>query len=59
MDRSALIASLRKAVDTAPDDVLLRCHLADLLLSDGNSVEAIRHAAAALERQPDSPRPKP
>ena len=55
MDRSALIASLRKAVDAAPDDVLLRCHLADLLLSDGNSVEAVRHAAAALERQPDSP----
>jgi SpoVK/Ycf46/Vps4 family AAA+-type ATPase len=48
----SLIKSLEAAVAAAPDDVPLRVHLAGLLLSAGRRDEAIRHAAAALERDP-------
>ena len=47
-----LIKSLEAAVAATPDDVPLRVHLAGLLLSAGRRDEAIRHAAAALERDP-------
>ena len=48
----ALIASLEAAVAAAPDDVPLRVHLATLLIRAGRPSDAIRQAAAALERDP-------
>jgi AAA+ superfamily predicted ATPase len=47
-----LLDSLRTAVDAAPDDVPLRLHLARLLVEAGETAEAIRHAAAILQRDP-------
>lgn len=49
-----LIESLRAAVGASPDDVPLRMHLAQLLFEAGEREEAVRHAAAALQRDPDS-----
>jgi thioredoxin-like negative regulator of GroEL len=54
VEEAPLIGSLRAAVAAAPDDVPLRLHLAGLLLQSGNREEAVRHAAAALEREPAS-----
>ena len=54
MGETPLIQSLRTAVGAAPDDVPLRTHLARLLLESGERDEAVRHAAAALERDPAS-----
>lgn len=47
-----LLRSLRAAVDAAPDDVSLRVHLAELLAAAGQHDEAVRHAAAVLQREP-------
>jgi SpoVK/Ycf46/Vps4 family AAA+-type ATPase len=47
-----LITSLEAAIAAAPDDVPLRVHLATLLADAGRRADAIRHAAAALERDP-------
>ncbi len=47
-----LLASLRKAVDAAPDDVPLRLHLATLLLAAGRRDEGIREVGAILQRDP-------
>ena len=54
MSDDALIASLLAAVESAPDDVPLRLHLASLLLDRGRPQEALRQATAALEREPSS-----
>ena len=54
MSESPLITSLKAAVAAAPDDVPLRLHLAEKLLEAGDGTEAVRHAAAALERDPES-----
>jgi SpoVK/Ycf46/Vps4 family AAA+-type ATPase len=54
MGETPLIQSMRAAVDAAPDDVHLRTHLARLLLESGACDEAVRQAAAALERDPGS-----
>jgi AAA+ superfamily predicted ATPase len=51
-DEIPLIASLRAAVDAAPDDVPLRLHLAELLLGHGRADEAVAETAAALQRAP-------
>jgi SpoVK/Ycf46/Vps4 family AAA+-type ATPase len=51
----ALLRSLRAAVAAAPDDVSLRVHLAELLAAAGERDEAVRHAAAALQREPTNP----
>jgi SpoVK/Ycf46/Vps4 family AAA+-type ATPase len=51
-----LLASLRAAVDAAPDDVALRLHLADLLLGAGEQEEAVRQAAQVLVRDPQNAR---
>ena len=48
----SLLASLRKAVEAMPDDVLLRVHLATLLLQSGQRDEAIRQVGAVLQRDP-------
>lgn len=47
-----LLDSLRTAVEAAPDDLALRLHLARLLAEAGESAEAIRQAAAILQRDP-------
>jgi SpoVK/Ycf46/Vps4 family AAA+-type ATPase len=52
MASEALLRSLRAAVEAAPDDVSLRVHLAELLAAAGEHDEAVRHAAAALQREP-------
>jgi SpoVK/Ycf46/Vps4 family AAA+-type ATPase len=52
MTSEALLRSLRAAVEAAPDDVSLRVHLAELLVAAGERDEAVRHAAAALQRDP-------
>ena len=47
-----LLESLRKAVAADPDDVHLRVHYAQLLDEAGERDEAIRQAAAVLQREP-------
>jgi SpoVK/Ycf46/Vps4 family AAA+-type ATPase len=47
-----LLESLRAAVESAPDDVALRVHYAELLAAAGAREEAVRQAAAALQRDP-------
>jgi SpoVK/Ycf46/Vps4 family AAA+-type ATPase len=54
MSNRPLIESLTAAVSASPDDVPLRLHLAQLLLEEGDTAEALRHIAAALERDPAS-----
>lgn len=56
MGSEELLASLRAAVDAAPDDVALRLHLADLLLGAGEQEEAVRQAAQVLVRDPQNAR---
>jgi SpoVK/Ycf46/Vps4 family AAA+-type ATPase len=51
----ALIASLTAAVESRPDDVPLRLHLARLLVDAGRGDEAIAHAATALQQRPGDP----
>jgi thioredoxin-like negative regulator of GroEL len=45
MPPDSLVASLRAAVESAPDDVPLRLHLAELLAAAGDRDGAVRHAA--------------
>jgi AAA+ superfamily predicted ATPase len=47
-----VLDSLRRAVEAMPDDVLLRLHLATLLLGAGQRDEAVRHLGAVLQRDP-------
>jgi ATP-dependent 26S proteasome regulatory subunit len=47
-----VLASLRLAVQAAPEDAVMRLHLAQLLSSAGHRDEAIRHAAAVLQLDP-------
>ncbi len=49
-----LIASLMRAVEAAPDDLTLRLHLAEVLLTDGQLDEALAHCAAALQGDPSN-----
>jgi len=49
-----LLASLRAAVEAAPDDVALRLHLAELLAESGQREEAVREAAQVLVRDPQN-----
>ncbi len=49
-----LIASLQAALQARPDDLPLRLHLAELLLANGNTAEAISHAARALQQDPSN-----
>jgi hypothetical protein len=50
-DRS-LIDSLTAAVAARPDDLLLRVHLAELLLDAGRNAEAIGQAGQVLALDP-------
>jgi SpoVK/Ycf46/Vps4 family AAA+-type ATPase len=47
-----LLASLRAAVEAAPEDLALRMHLAEMLAAENNRAEAIQHAALVLQRDP-------
>lgn len=48
----ALIASMRRAVEAAPDDVALRLHLAELLVGAGKGDDAITHLGVVLAAAP-------
>ncbi|MEU4620800.1 AAA family ATPase [Actinoplanes sp. NPDC023801] len=48
----ALINSLAAAVESQPDDLTLRLHLAEMLVTAGRGAEAIGHAAQILAREP-------
>jgi AAA+ superfamily predicted ATPase len=52
VSESSLIASMLAAVTASPDDVVLRLHLAELMLADGDHDGAVAQAAAALQRDP-------
>ncbi|MFG1659928.1 ATP-binding protein [Micromonospora chersina] len=52
MSDSPLIRSLRAAIGSAPDDVPLRLHLAELLLASSEHEAAVTEIAAALQRAP-------
>ncbi|HZD88429.1 MAG TPA: ATP-binding protein [Gaiellaceae bacterium] len=54
MGSERLLASLRAAVEAAPDDVELRLHLAELLAAAGEREEAVREAAQVLVRDPQN-----
>lgn len=47
-----LLQSLKAAVEAVPDDVPLRMHYADMLGRAGERDEAVRQAAAILQREP-------
>ncbi|MFZ2481626.1 MAG: tetratricopeptide repeat protein, partial [Propioniciclava sp.] len=47
-----LIESLLRAIDASPEDLPLRLHVAELLLAQGHSGEAIAQIAAVLQRDP-------
>ncbi|QIY53451.1 tetratricopeptide repeat protein [Streptomyces sp. RPA4-5] len=49
---SPLIQSIRKAVAATPDDVPLRLHLAELLLSAGHGDAAVGEVSVALQHAP-------
>lgn len=49
---SPLIQSMRTAVAAAPDDVLLRLHLAELLLNAGHTDAAVAEVAVTLQHAP-------
>jgi len=49
-----LIASLQRAVAAAPDDLVLRLHLAEQLVAAGRGAEAVPHAATVLQQEPAS-----
>jgi SpoVK/Ycf46/Vps4 family AAA+-type ATPase len=49
-----LIESLTAAVRAAPDDLPLRLHLAELLVTAGRGAEAVEHAATVLSQDPSS-----
>lgn len=51
----ALIDSLTSAVAATPDDIVLRLHLARLLVDVGRSPEAVVHCATALSADPTDP----
>lgn len=48
----ALIASMRRAVEAAPDDVVLRLHLAELLVDAGKADDAVTHLGVVLAADP-------
>jgi AAA+ superfamily predicted ATPase len=52
MDAESVIASIAAALESRPDDLPLRLHLAGLLLAAGRTGEAIAHAGQALARDP-------
>src|SRR5919199_6917464 len=56
MTDESVIASLVAAVDSRPDDVPLRLHLAVLLLEAGRLAEAITQLGHALTRDPGNAR---
>jgi predicted Zn-dependent protease len=48
----ALITSMRRAVEAAPDDVVLRLHLAELLVGAGRGDDAVTHLGVVLAADP-------
>lgn len=50
----ALLASVEAAVAELPEDLEIRVHLAELLLTYGRESDAVRQAATALLIDPDA-----
>ena len=48
-----VLESIAALVEKDPGNASLRCHLADLLLANGQAVESLSHAAAVLAHRPD------
>src|SRR5882724_13106066 len=55
MTDDPLLASLLAAVEANPDDVPLRLHVAELLLSRGRPADAIPHCGVVLQSDPANP----
>jgi ATP-dependent Zn protease len=55
MELGRLLDSLRRAVERAPEDDVLRAHLADLLIRAGLGQEAVGHVGLLLARDPGDP----
>jgi AAA+ superfamily predicted ATPase len=49
-----VLAALRRAVAAAPDDSVLRLHLAEQLTGAGRGAEAVTEVAVVLQREPDN-----
>lgn len=47
-----LIASIRRAVEAAPHDLVLRLHLAELLVGAGQGDDAMTHLGIVLASDP-------
>jgi SpoVK/Ycf46/Vps4 family AAA+-type ATPase len=54
MTEDPLLASLLAAVDANPDDVPLRLHVAELLLTRGRAADALAHCGVVLQRDPSN-----
>lgn len=54
MAESPLLSSLRRAVESAPEDLPLRLHLAGLLVDEGLTEQAVAHLGTVLSREPGS-----
>ncbi len=54
MNPDPLFDSLRAAVESAPHDLPLRVHFAEMLASRGQRAEAVRQAAAVLQQDPEN-----
>lgn len=54
MSDNSIIGSLQRAVEAAPDDHVLRLHLAQVLVDAGRTSEAVEHAATVLASEPGS-----
>jgi SpoVK/Ycf46/Vps4 family AAA+-type ATPase len=52
MTDDPLLASLLAAVEANPDDVPLRLHVAELLLTRGRAADALAHCGVVLQRDP-------
>ena len=55
MGQDDLIASLERALAATPEDVALRIHLAELLMTADRRSEVVPHAAYLLQLDPQSP----
>jgi ATP-dependent 26S proteasome regulatory subunit len=54
MTDDPLLASLLAAVEASPDDVPLRLHVAELLLTRGRAADALAHCGVVLQRDPSN-----
>lgn len=51
-----VVAAVLRALQNAPDDAVLRLHVAEMLVTQGRSAEAMEHLAIVLAADPARPR---